>query len=227
MVRRVMCLLCLLCCGTAVRAEVGSLFAIGPHRAMQPAAAASSLFIGAGTGMFAPVQARVVVPPAPHSSPTSQLLTLIGQAEAGPEGYDAVQHGARIRPPAPPTQMTLGEIYDWIDATPGQPHAIGRYQFIPSTLRRLADGQGMARNTPFIAAVQDRLALVLLRDAGLQQFAAGALDRTDFMHNLARIWAGLPLPNGESYYEGQAGNSAAMTWARFEVGMDRIWGVEG
>ncbi|WP_377511095.1 hypothetical protein [Octadecabacter sp. R77987] len=225
MALRIFWMVCVLCLGTAARAEVGSLFPMGARGAVQPATA--SLFGGAGTGMFAPVQARVVVPPALRTSPTAQLLTLIAQAEAGPAGYDAVQHGARIRPPAPPTQLTLGEIYDWIEATPGQPHAIGRYQFIPSTLRRLADGQGMGPDTPFIAAVQDRLALVLLQDAGLHRFEAGTLDRVDFMHNLARIWAGLPLPDGTSYYEGHAGNRATMTWARFESGMAQIWSIEG
>jgi hypothetical protein len=65
--------------------------------------------------------------------------------------------------------------------------------------------------------------MVLLDEAGLADFRAGTLPRVDFMHNLARIWAGLPLPDGRSYYEGQAGNSAAMTWADFEGGMARIW----
>ena len=35
--------------------------------------------------------------------------------------------------------MTLDEIFAWIAATPGQPHAIGRYQFIPDTLRMLVN----------------------------------------------------------------------------------------
>ena len=226
MALRIFWVVCLLCLGGAAQAEVGSLFPTGARGAVQPAAA-SSLFSGANTGMFAPVQARVVVPPGPRSSPTAQLLSLIAQAEAGPAGYDAVQYGARVPPSAPPTRLTLAEIYAWIDATPGQPHAIGRYQFIPSTLRRLADGQGMGPDTPFTPAVQDRLAVILLEDAGLQQFQAGALARVDFMHSLARIWAGLPLPDGSSYYEGLAGNRATMTWARFEDGMARIWSVEG
>ncbi len=152
-----------------------------------------------------------------------RLLSLIARAEAGSAGYDAVQHGARIKPAQLPTQLTLGEIYQWIDDTPGQPHAIGRYQFIPNTLRRVANVRGFGPETQFTAGVQDALALVLLEDAGMSRFQAGDLGRRRFMHNLARIWAGLPLPNGRSYYEGHAGNSATMSWAAFDGEMSRIW----
>jgi hypothetical protein len=39
--------------------------------------------------------------------------------------------------------MTIEQIYAWIKAILGQPHAIGRYQFIPATLRRLVDITGI------------------------------------------------------------------------------------
>lgn len=187
-----------------------------------------SLFAGTQSGsMFAPLPPRAragtMIRPLGERNPVAQLLSLIARVEAGRAGYDAVQHGARIRPPLAPTQMTLGEIYAWIAATPGQPHAIGRYQFIPPTLRRVVGLRGMGPETRFTAEVQDSLALILLEDAGLRAFEGGTLDRRSFMRNLARIWAGLPLPNGQSFYEGYAGNSAAMTWAEFEGGVARIW----
>ncbi|WP_281981699.1 hypothetical protein [Thalassorhabdomicrobium marinisediminis] len=219
-------------------AEMNSLFASGQARAagdeqiVTASARPSSLFAGS-SGLFAPRPERAVpaVVRAPLAgtgdAPVDRLLSLIAQAEAGSAGYDAVQHGARVRPGRPPTQMTLGEIFDWIAATPGQPHAIGRYQFIPSTLRRVAQVRGFGPETRFTAGVQDALALVLLEDAGLSRFEAGTLGRRQFMHNLARIWAGLPLPNGRSYYEGHAGNSATMTWTAFEGGMVRIWPAAG
>lgn len=191
--------------------------------------ASGSLFAGTTSGsMFAPLPPRQRTSPdipgtLGRSSPIAQLLSLIAQAEAGRDGYDAVQHGARIRPQRPPTQMTLGEIYAWIDETPGQPHAIGRYQFIPDTLRRVAGIAGVDTSARFTPEVQDALALVLLEDAGLRRFEAGDLGRRGFMHGLARIWAGLPLPNGQSYYEGYAGNRASMSWEVFEGGMRRIW----
>nr|WP_247716985.1 hypothetical protein [Gymnodinialimonas ceratoperidinii] len=187
-----------------------------------------SLFAGTGGGLFAPLPSRArprsgPLRPLAGRSAVAQLLSLIASAEAGLAGYDAVQHGARVQPPAPPTRMTLREIHAWIAATPGQPHAIGRYQFIPPTLRRVTEIRGLGPDTLFTSEVQDSLALVLLEDAGLRAFEAGTLPRRRFMENLARIWAGLPLPNGRSFYEGYAGNSAAMTWAEFEGGATQIW----
>ena len=150
-------------------------------------------------------------------------LALIARAEAGKKGYDAVQYGARIKPPLPPTAMTVQQIYDWIDDTPGQPHAIGRYQFIPATLRRLMQRLKIDPRSPFSPHVQDRLADQLLVEAGLQRFLAGDLPRHAFMNNLAKIWAGLPNDTGKSHYDGYAGNKATMTWAHFDAEMARIF----
>ena len=151
------------------------------------------------------------------------LRTLIASAEAGPAGYDAVQHGARIRPKKRPTMMTIAEIYAWIDRTPGQPHAIGRYQFIPATLRRLVRDLGLKPSRRFSPDVQDRLADLLLAEAGIHAFLANDMSQQTFMENLAKIWAGLPTSSGRSHYHGYAGNKATMTWARFEKEMNALF----
>ena len=179
-------------------------------------------------GLFAPlpekeIAARLDLLRATRVPGIRGLKNLIASAEAGRDGYDAVQYGARIRPTKSPTRMTLGEIYDWIDATPGQPHAIGRYQFIPSTLRRLADRLGAGRAHPFTPEFQDRMAMILLEEAGIMPFMNGKLSRTGFMNNLAKIWAGLPNSSGRSHYHGFAGNKATMSWARFDAEMARIF----
>lgn len=195
------------------------------------AAGGASLFAGrAAAGLFAPSRARPDVlddrardvSGRGSTGPAARLRHLIARAEAGPDGYDAVQHGARRRPARRPTEMTLAEIDRWIDATPGQPHAIGRYQFIPATLRRLVTRLGLPGTARFSPALQDRLADVLLDEAGLAEARSGRLSRQRFMHNLARIWAGLPTATGRSHYHGHAGNRATMTWARFEAEMRDI-----
>ncbi len=202
-----------------------------PLIALQPADGTAarglgSLFAGQqGTSFFAPLPQRKSVALGPvHGGPQiAQLLHLIAQAEAGPGGYDAVQHGAAVQPPKRPTQMTLAEINAWIDRTPGQPHAIGRYQFIPATLRRLVKRLRLPPHTVFSPQVQDRLADLLLDEAGLLSFRGGEIGRHRFMKNLAKIWAGLPTATGQSYYHGVAGNRATMTWAYFEAEMARIF----
>lgn len=182
--------------------------------ALRPGAA--SLFRGRSNGsLFAQVQAL--------PSAAKQLMTLIAGAEAGKAGYDAVQHGARSQPSKLPTEMTVAEIYQWIEDTPGQPHAIGRYQFIPATLRRLVNHQEVPLTKRFSPELQDQLAHQLLEEAGLSDFLSADMPRRDFMLNLAKIWAGLPTSSGNSYYEGYAGNSAVYTWDYFETNFRKIF----
>ncbi len=237
MLARILLLLCLIW-PTAGAAEVASLFGAGlagssgaliDMGARSGDADGSSLFIGRdGTSFFRPFPVRVTpetgrIYLGTGQSAAAQLRNLIAAAEAGPAGYDAVQYGARIKPPRRPTQMTVAEIYRWIDATPGQPHAIGRYQFIPATLRRLVDKVGINPHARFDHEVQDKLANALLVEAGLIALQSGEISRHKFMANLAKIWAGLPTPSGRSHYEGYAGNKATMTWARFDAAMVQIF----
>ena len=156
-------------------------------------------------------------------SPADRVRHLIAAAEAGRMGYDAVQYGARVKPARHPTDMTIGEIYAWIKATPGQPHAIGRYQFIPATLRRLVEIRGFDHGTRFSPQVQDALADVLLAEAGYNEVQTGRIGRRTFMNNLSKIWAGLPNSTGKSHYHGYAGNRATMSWARFDAEMATIF----
>ena len=198
----------------------------GPFAARQPLfemqhsaagqARLASLFIDdQQASLFAPSPRRTKTLRRQSTKKARRLHDLIARAEAGTMGYDAVQNGARIKPPKPPTAMTLQDIYDWITATPGQPHAIGRYQFIPATLRHTANQLDLPPATRFTPAVQDRLANVLLADAGFQKAQQGDIKPETFMLNLAKIWAGLPLPSGRSYYQGYAGNKATMEYAVF------------
>ena len=190
---------------------------------------AGGLLVAAVPGsMFAPMpQSRSAplraAPPGPMAGAAERIRHLIAQAEAGSKGYDAVQYGARIKPPKPPTQMRISEIRAWIRATPGQPHAIGRYQFIPATLNRLVKKAGIPAHAGFTPKVQDQLADILLHEAGLGKMQRGDISRRQFMNNLAKIWAGLPNSSGKSHYHGYAGNKATMSWKRFDREMARIF----
>lgn len=149
---------------------------------------------------------------------------LIAAAEAGPKGYDAINHGARSLPDRPPTQLTIGEIRAWIAATPGQPHAIGRYQVIPSTLELLVKRLGLPDSARFTPRLQDRLADSLMEDAGFSALLAGEITPEAFMQGLARIWAGLPGSDGRSVYHGHAGNRATIGRPAYERQVRAILG---
>jgi hypothetical protein len=159
---RIICFLRCLCPQT-VWASSASLFA--------PSDGATPLFAATGGGLFEDDVGNLFAPQKQRLSDLGTLAAsgidralfdVIALAEAGPDGYDAVQHGARIKPPLPPSQMTLAQIFQWIDDTPGQHHAIGRYQIIPSTLRDLVSDLSLAPDAQFNPALQDRLALELV-----------------------------------------------------------------
>ena len=197
------------------------LFDTGLHQNAQTGGA--SLFTGAvGDSFFAPLPTRAVPLSQATGTAVQRLRSLIGQAESPRAGYDAVQHGARIKPAKPPSHMTLAEIFAWVEATPGQPHAIGRYQFIPETLTRVVQQVGARPRDRFTPALQDRLADVLLVDAGFPAFMAGQLSQDQFMNNLAAIWAGFPTTTGRSKYHGVAGNRATITLAQFRAEIAKI-----
>jgi hypothetical protein len=213
--------------GTGLFAPRQPLFA-APDAASRPLSPASLFVAPEAGGMLAPFAPRTKAPGGANRDPVAaRIKDLIARAEAGPAGYDAVQHGARITPPKPPTQLTIAEIYRWIEETPGQPHAIGRYQFIPKTLRWLAARADLQPDTRFTPRVQDRLANLLLADAGYAAARAGSLPLPRFMDNLARIWAGLPTASGRSFYHGYAGNKATMSRAAFARDMRAILDARG
>lgn len=207
----------------AVFADRQPMFA--PRPAPEVQATRASLFVGeAEGGLFAALPGRLDAPLRRTGTKAARLRDLIARAEAGRMGYDAVQYGARIKPPKRPTDMTLAEIFDWIEATPGQPHAIGRYQFIPPTLRHSARRLGIDHSTRFSPEVQDRLADLLLGDAGFVQVQEGGITTEAFLLNLAKIWAGFPTASGRSYYHGYAGNKAVISYADYARSVRGILG---
>ena len=154
-----------------------------------------------------------------------RLLTLISQAESPVHGYDSVLHGATIRPPKRPSQMTIAEIVAWVRATPGQPHAIGRNQIIPATFYRVVRALGLSGGTLYDRRTQDMMGRYLVEEAGYSDFINGRITREKFMDQLAAVWAGLPLANGRSHYHGYAGNRATITRAEYTSAMAAIFPV--
>lgn len=141
---------------------------------------------------------------------TTDILALVRALESG--GYDDYERRIPVEPPKPLTRMTIAEVLDWQarvrDA--GAPStAAGGYQVIRATLDRLVRRHGLDRDALFDAAMQDRLARLLISECG----EAGPPARHPrFADCLAGIWAALPLTSGpqrgRSAYQGIAGNRA-------------------
>jgi conjugal transfer mating pair stabilization protein TraG len=91
--------------------------------------------------------------------------------------------------------------------------AIGRYQLLDDTLEGLIDRMGLTGHERFTPALQDRMALLLARDAGMDGWVRGRISDERFAQNLSEIWAGLPRDSSnQSHYEGLQGNQATMDW---------------
>jgi hypothetical protein len=127
---------------------------------------------------------------APSSTGFADLLRdLIASVEADSRGYDTIHLSAKVLPDKPPSRMTIAEIRAWTKATPGQQHAIGRYQIIPKTLDMLVARLGVAESAVFSAQLQDRMADWLIADAGLEAMLSG-MSRASLRDRFAEILPG-------------------------------------
>jgi conjugal transfer mating pair stabilization protein TraG len=91
--------------------------------------------------------------------------------------------------------------------------AIGRYQFLDDTFDGLVNRMGLTGHERFTPELQDQMALLLARDAGMEGWEGGRISDERFARNLSEIWAGLPRDaSNQSHYEGLQGNQATVDW---------------
>ena len=143
----------------------------------------------------------------------SNVTNLIVGAEGGGAGWDAFSDYSVIFPQKPVTSMTLDEIDAFQSANiaaGAESSAIGGPQFIRGTLRELRERVGYTGAEVFTPEVQQRLAVELMREVGLEDFKAGRISADEFADNLATKWAGLPLADGTSVYAGDGLNAATV-----------------
>jgi len=152
------------------------------------------------------------------------ILNLIGRTEGTDrgDGYnETLAYGAFVTAgDVILTAMTLSEIDALQTDMLAHPRnflnssAIGRYQITRTSLRTLKSKLALGEDVVFTAALQDRLALELLKRRGLDAWRAGKIDDREFALNLAKEWASLPNPStGKGYYPGQ---KAAVDYATVE-----------
>ncbi|MCF7994358.1 MAG: muramidase, partial [Chromatiaceae bacterium] len=162
-----------------------------------------------------------------HHAVTGGIAGQILDLVAGPESLgnynalyrDADQSALNL------STLTLNEVQALqqrlVSERGGSP--VGRYQIIDDTLDDLMARLDLSGQERFTPELQDRMAMTLARDAGLNAWQAGRLPNDTFAHNLSRIWAGLPADaSNHSYYEGVAGNRATVAWSSVMDGLERV-----
>lgn len=158
------------------------------------------------------------------ASSEQSILDLIGSAEA-PQGYGQVHSRIQNLLPKPLEEMTVGEVLAWqgeVARGGAISTAAGRYQVINKTLEEAVSSAGIALTDRYDKHTQDRVGSYLLRKRGYDDWVAGSLSNDEFINNLAKEWAGLPVATdgqghkravkrGESFYEGFNTNSATVS----------------
>lgn len=142
----------------------------------------------------------------------SAILNLLGRSEGTDRGrgYDeTLGYGAYTNGPVNLTEMTLDEV----DALQRQmlrhpsngynSSAVGRYQIVGKTLRKLKTRLGLSGEEKFTPELQDRLAKALLEGRGYSRWKNGELGTKAFLNSLAQEWASLPTAKGRGHYKGQ------------------------
>jgi hypothetical protein len=109
------------------------------------------------------------------------------------------------------TQLSIGEVLHLQAA--GRLFAVGRYQFIPTTLHSAVKALGFDVSLPFDQANQDHLAreyLLYMKRPRLAGYLKGKdYTVTQANQDLCQEWASMPCNNGAGYYDGDsAGNGA-------------------
>lgn len=133
------------------------------------------------------------------------LLKLIGRFESG-NSYNAYfrdeQRLGRL-PNVNFTRMTVGQVMEWqrgYKARGSRSTAVGYYQFLLDTLDGLVDqSEDIGLDTKFNAETQDKLATMLLKRRGLNQYLSGKISAEEFAHRLSQEWASFPNVIGKNY----------------------------
>ena len=141
-------------------------------------------------------------------------------------------------PPKALTNMTFTEVFDYqktliknskgklknVDPSLGS-SAVGRWQIIGPTLKRLKIKLGLQDSDKFTKSVQDQMFNILLDEAGQAKFKQGKITANQFQDNLSKIWASIPNSKGVSTYS-QPAQSATVPLPTSPVPRQRPSGID-
>lgn len=153
---------------------------------------------------------------APATGEYGALLDFISKPESG-GNYNAY-YGNTKNDSVDFTNMTLEQVMQWqrkYIASGSPSSAVGRYQFIQTTFKNVVNELGIdPATTKFTPAVQDMMAMQLLRRRGLEDYQSGKITKEQFANRLAQEWAGLPVVSGSkagrSFYDGDGLNKSGV-----------------
>jgi len=156
--------------------------------------------------------------PEPSPSFVEQLMPLADLLASAEGDYDSVNRGHAGDTPGGMTRLTGRPLARYlvsevIAKQRGEIHAVGRYQFIPSTLIFAVNASQVSLGDRFDKATQDCLMAALIaykRPYILKYLQSLHDDLNGALDDLAREWASVEYRNGRSYYS-NGGNLAKIS----------------
>lgn len=156
------------------------------------------------------------------------LLDLIGKTEgtAPPKGRgynETLGYGAYTGGPVDLIHMTIGEVDQLQSRMLRHPanrwnsSAVGWYQIVQKTRRRVDKALKFSPSRPFNADTQDRMGRYLLWYRGIDKYTAGTKSEDAMLTSLAQEWASIPKPDGRGYYGNQARTPVGPTEVRLAL----------
>jgi hypothetical protein len=158
-----------------------------------------------------------------------KLLDYIGKKESRGQ-YDMLVGNKQY---SPLTSMTVAEVMDFqknmiSGQGPTGKHettAVGKYQIIKGTLQGLIKNGDIAPGDIFNSSTQDRAAIALLKEKGMDSYVSGKMSKDEFADRVARVWASMPLAGGKGAYDGVGSNRAIGSREDFMAAFARDGGI--
>ena len=189
-----------------------------------------------GPGVFsAPAQAayKRACPNPDYVSPEKKLRPLMDLIATGEGTYNAINRGRAGDTPGG-IQWLKGQTFEnftvrqVIEMQRWQVHAVGRYQFIPSTLRFAVKHSSVNELDMFTPETQDRLmaALIFYKRPAVGAYIRGDHDLLGWaLNELAKEWASIEYRNGRGFYDHIGGNRAKISRAEMSAVLQDIKGT--
>jgi len=209
-------------------------------RSAIPCIALASLLGGAGVFSAPPASASGVFCDNPnYTAPHKVLKPVLDLISKGEGDYNSINRGRAGDTPGG-IQSLKGHTFENFTTQQVMDmqryeglYAVGRYQFIPSTLRWAVTMSEVDPLDMFTPEVQDKLAVALIM---YKRPAVGAYIRGDHelegwaLNEIAKEWASIEYRNGRGYYDHIGGNRAHITRAEMSAVLQQVktaWQAKG
>jgi muramidase (phage lysozyme) len=197
--------------------------AIATTAGQTPATASLSGTAPAGGGT-APAGGGATPTGQPNALNVNKLLNYIGQKEARGQ-YDMLVGG---KTKSDLTSMSVADVMKFQGTMIKNGHettAVGKYQMLYDTLAGLVRNGVLKPGDMFNSGTQDRAAIALLKEKGMDAYVSGKMSKEQFADRVAKVWASMPMASGKGAYDGVGSNKAIGSRAEYLAAFARDGGI--